>query len=56
MTDPGPINLALVPRQAASTERAVRAIRQHVEMMGLTGRSLPFSCVRQNLLQRLFNI
>lgn len=55
MTDPGLINLALASRQAASAERAVSAVRQHVEMLGLTGRSLPFSCVGQNLLQWLFN-
>lgn len=45
MTNPGRTNLARASRQAASAERAVRAIRQRVEMLGLTGRSLPFSCV-----------
>lgn len=55
MTDPRLTNLALSSRQAASAERAVRAMRQHVEMLGLTGRSLPFSCVGQNLLQQLLN-
>lgn len=44
------INLTPASRQAASVERAVRAGKH-----GLTGRSLSFSCMGQNLLQWLFN-